>query len=531
MPPSAQAVQARFRQMAAGFSRSQMAIIGLMSVVAIIAAVALLRWVSTPSYQVLVSGVDAKNVAAVTDKLKSDGVPYKLAAGGTTILVPASSVDSEKVAISAAGIGGASSTNDGWSVLDKSGLTSSSFQQQVAYQRGLESQLESTLKKMSGVQDATVHIVLPQDQLFTDQKQPARASVQLDTVGMLGQDAVDSVVHTVASAVPDLDPTAVTVTDTKGRLLSDATGGTSGGADRQLQAQQTYEDILTARADQILTQVLGPGHSAVQVHAEIDPSKRTVDSETYDPKKTAVLTQAESKEGYTTSSPTPSSGVLTNAPTTASGNGKDSYSKTDTQTTYGVTRTVEHQEYQPGAVKRITVAVAVDANIPNPPTTAELQSLVGNAVGIDATRGDSIAVTSEPFYVPKVAKPSAGKKAAAGFAGVGKSLPSAVAVALLLIVGLGFLRAARRVHVVELPVPASLAALAGSSPATAIGAGAERELESASHGALGSSSALAALPAGRSAAGEDEVLQVIDQRPDEVAQLLRSWLADVGSNR
>src|SRR4051812_45844570 len=166
------------------FSAPQLVIIGLLGAVGILAGVMFLRWVSTPTYDVLLAGLDSKDAAAITDKLKSEGVPYKLAGGGATILVPASQVDSERLAVAAAGL--PKGTTSGYELLDKQGMTSSSFQQQVAYQRAIEGELSRSLSSIHGVRTATVHLAIPDQRLFSDQQQPAHASVLLDTDSELG---------------------------------------------------------------------------------------------------------------------------------------------------------------------------------------------------------------------------------------------------------------------------------------------------------------------------------------------------------
>lgn len=519
MAINAAAVKDRASRIMSGFSTPQLATLGVLGVLTIIAAFAFFRWISAPSYSLLTSGLDAKDAAAVTSKLQSDGVPYKLASSGTSILVPTQKLDAERLALAAAGIPKDTSSGANWDLLDKQGITSSSFQQQVAYQRALEGELQQTLDQLQGVNNATVHLVLPQDQLLSSNQDPARASVQLDTTGTLSDDTVQSVIHTVASAVPNLDPNAVTVTDTAGHLLSDSSGTSS---DRALRLQQTYEDALTAQAESMLNQMFGAGHSVVTVNADIDTGAKTIDSETYDPKSKVVLSQTQSKENYGANGP--ATGVVAiGATPTASASPTNTYNKNDSTTQYGVDRTVTHDEIAPGTIKRLTVAVAIDSGLKDVPPTAQLQSLVANAVGLDPSRGDTISVTTQAFPAPapapKVAKPAGGGLLSGNMKGL---IGTGVGILLLLMAGLGFLRTVRRVKVVELPVPPGLAALAAGGP-EGIEAGGD-------HLAVGGHR-IPALPSGRADASQADVLGVIEQRPDEVAQLLRGWLANAGADR
>jgi flagellar M-ring protein FliF len=176
MPVDADALKARALGAARAFSPSQLVIAGLLTIVGLTGAVFFLRWVSAPTYGVLLAGLDAKDASAVTAKLSADGVAYKLEGGGTTVLVPQSVLDKERIAVAAAGLP-AGTTQDGWAAFDKQGLTSSSFQQQVAYQRALEATLAGSLQGIEGVRSAEVHLALPERRLFSAEQDPARASV------------------------------------------------------------------------------------------------------------------------------------------------------------------------------------------------------------------------------------------------------------------------------------------------------------------------------------------------------------------
>src|SRR3954462_12774375 len=168
------------------FTPAQLVLAGLLVVLTLVGGMMFYRWVSTPSYAVLYSGLDAKDASDVTAQLTTDGVKYKLTGNGTTVEVPADSLDKERVALGAAGLpkGG----TGGWESLDKEGMTTSSFRQQVDYQRALEGEIGKTLRSIDGVDDAQVHLVLPQERLFTDEQQHARASVVLTTRRTLGKE-------------------------------------------------------------------------------------------------------------------------------------------------------------------------------------------------------------------------------------------------------------------------------------------------------------------------------------------------------
>ncbi len=519
-------LKAKASKALAGFSASQRVIIGLLAVVAVVGGMTFLKWVTAPTYGVLLAGMDAKDAAAVTAKLDADGVAYQLEGGGSTVLVPKEVLDTERLAVAAAGLP-AGKTDSGWAAFDKSGLTSSSFQQHVAYQRAMEATLASSVEGIDGVRSAEVHLALPEKKLFTEQKEAARASVLVDTSGTLDDDAVDAMTHLVASAVPGLAPADVSITDSSGRLITG--DGATSGATRAAKERVAYEDTLATRVSTMFDTLLGPGRAVVRVNAEMDTSDNTIDRETFDKDKAVVGSSAEAKESYTTATPdaTAQGTVTQPADPNAAAQSANDYTKSQTTVTNLVSRTVEHEVDAAGGVKRLTVAVAVEpSGSPAAPPTAELEKLVAAAVGLDPARGDSIAVTTPAFVNAGAEAAAAEDTAAAGGPAATASQygPKALGGVLLLLVGLGFLRTVRRGLTSEVTVEQLNAALEGAGGkkkgkkgADELGAGAQ-----------------AALPAGSVPAprqDDGQLLELLDDNPDELAGLLRGWLANTGAER
>ena len=487
-----------------GFSVSQLVIIGLLGVVAVVGAVSFLRWVTAPTYSVLLAGLESKDAAAVTEKLSEDGVPYKLESGGSVVLVPREVLDQQRLAVASAGLP-AGKTDSSWAAFDEQGLTSSSFQQQVAYQRALEATLAETLVGIDGVREATVHLSLPEKKVFTEEQQQPRASVLLQTSGELEDGAVDAVTRLVSSSVPGLAPGDVSVSDGNGRLLT----GEASGRTRE-KAQAELEDGLTARATSMLDTLLGPGRAVVRVSVELENATRSTDSETFDRDRSVVLDETATEETY--EAPPPVEGGVVGDPANPQLQGQGSYSKTQSSRTLGVSRTVTRAEEAAGGIKRLTVAVAVDRNARNAPNIADLEALVGNAVGLDARRGDAIAVSRPSFLMPEEEKPV--EEETGGLASsAAKHGPAILGGLLLLLVTVGLVRTVRRGTSKEVTAEQLDAALASAAGAHALPAG----------------DAPLAIPAPRSA--ESQVGQLVDENPEEVAALLRGWLVNSGSDR
>ncbi len=489
------------------FTPAQLVLAGLLVVLTVVGGMMFYGWVSAPTYAVLYTGLSAKDASDVTTKLSTDGVQYKLSNNGGTVEVPTSSLDKERVALGAAGLpkGG----TGGWETLDKEGLTTSSFRQTVDYQRALEGEIGKTLRNIDGIDDASVHLVMPQEKLFTDQQQHARASIVLTTRRTLDADKVSAVVSTVASAVPDLDPSAVSVTDSNGRLLSKQ----SGGANDQSAQQATFEDSQTARAQSMLDQLLGSNHAVVRVSATLNFDKTKQTTKTMDATKSAITGSDKSTETYTAPGSSTAGGAVTATdPTTGlplAASGSSSYQKKSETSTVVPSEQLDETQKATGTVTRQSVAVVLDTGAKNLPPNAQVQQLVAAALGLDPKRGDTIVVSSSSFDTSAQTPPPAPSSSL--FAG--KNLETVVAGIMLVLITLLLIRSARKPKVQALAVPDVLPALSSGS----------RE-----HAALpsGGRAALSAVPEPRTENASVDLLNAVETQPDDVAHLLRGWLTE-----
>jgi type III secretory pathway lipoprotein EscJ len=189
---------------------------------AVIAAIWL--WSSAPDYKVLFSNFSDRDGGAITASLDQMGIKYKFSEGGTAILIPAEQVPSVRLKLAAQGLPRAG--NVGFELLENQKLGTSQFVEQVNYQRSLEGELANSIQAVSAVSSARVHLALPKPSVFVREQQKPTASVLLNLQPgrSLDQAQVSAIVHLVASSVPELTPSNVTVVDQNGNLLSDASG-------------------------------------------------------------------------------------------------------------------------------------------------------------------------------------------------------------------------------------------------------------------------------------------------------------------
>ena len=395
------------------FTPGQMAAV-IFGILALIAAGILIARLATPAMTPLYSNLSAADATTITQELNTMGVGYELTDGGTQIMVSPGDVATARLAISAKGLPSASA--DGYTLLDKQGITTSEFMQNVTYQRALEGELAKTIEAIKGVNSAVVHIAIPADSVFTKSTDKPSASVMVTMAGgqTLDGEQVQAISNLVASSVPGLTTSAVTVTDANGALLSG--GGVAGAASTQQQARM--ETALAASAQAMLDKVLGVGKSTVNVHADLDYDQRSTKSQTYAyPSQIPALTNVTASESYSSNGTNGSGTTVVGSPTPvplpgASSNASSAYQKSAVTQTNAVDSTITERTGAPGAVSRLTVSVLVDAAVPQA-TVTQLQALVGNAVGFNQARGDAIQVAQVPFDTTAATAAKASAEAAA----------------------------------------------------------------------------------------------------------------------
>lgn len=368
-----------------------------------------------PAPAVLYSNLSLSDSAASVAVLSANHIGYSLRDGGQTILVPASALDSARLALAAKNLpaGGSSS----YALFDgSSALTDSDFLDQINETRALNGELEQTIEQMQGIAQARVNIVLPHRQPFAQNPDPAQASVLLTLSGPapLDQTSVNAILNLVASAVPGLKPQNISIADSRGDLLAEP--GPPSGPLSQASSSTNLEKMTGLQMSQavqaMLDEALGPGHAHVVATVSMNFDNVDQTQTTYDPNGQVAISQQNATRNSTTSQQPQTVSVQNNLPNPPSSSGSPTTSSQQrTQTTnYDVSATVKHIVQNAPQISRISVAVLLDGVsgtdakgntswAPRKPAQiAAITNLVKGAVGFDAKRGDVVAVETLPFF-------------------------------------------------------------------------------------------------------------------------------------
>lgn len=406
----------------------------IMFLVAIAASIAIggyvLMWSQTPNYQVLFSGMQPKESAEVVAILQQSNIEYKLDPTSGALLVPASEVQALRMKLAAEGL--PRSSTQGMEMLDgDQGFGTSQFVERARYQRAMEEELSRSISQLNNVQSARVHLATPKQSVFVRERKEPTASVILNLYAgrNIEPGQVTAITHMVASSVPNMSNSDVTVVDQRGRLLSkndrDANVALS---DTQLEYTQKIEKGYIRRIEDILSPIVGMDGVRAQVVAEVDFTVTEQTQESYNPDLAAVRSEQIQEEkrvgaggamgvpGALTNQP-PGGGVAPETTTTADGQASTTVpgsSSKNSTTNYELDRTISHTRVAPGAVRKLSVAVLIDerhsldaegnviTTALTEPEMTRINALVMDAIGFNQARGDSLNVVNAPFIVPAI---------------------------------------------------------------------------------------------------------------------------------
>ena len=422
-------------------------IIGL--ALAIAAGLALFMWAQEPAYRALYGNLPTQDAGAVVDALQKANIPYRLDETSGAILVPAQQLSGARLKLASQGLphtGGVGFE----SLRQDQGFGTSQFLETARFQRALETELARTIDALDPVARARVHLAIPERSVFVRERKNPSAAV---TIGLyagrvLTGGQVSAIAHLVASAVPAMAATDVTVVDQHGRLLSrlEDNGEGLSATVQQLAFRHRIEDAYARRIEDLLAPIVGAGHIKAQVNARVNFSAQERTEELYQPGQSAVRSE-HSTEDHTErskeamgvpgalSNQPPGAGTLQPAQTgdpTSEGNADDQSdaasrnappklvdSRVSHTRNYEISKTIRHVRTPQGAITRLSVAVLLDQPAaasaegqaegqPEVFTQAkltELTELVKQVVGFDAQRGDTINVISSPFQPAEAAPP------------------------------------------------------------------------------------------------------------------------------
>lgn len=391
-------------------------------------------WSREPSYLPLFNQISPRDAADVLGVLQRNAIPFKIDNSQGMVMVPADVLQNARIKAAAEGLprSGSGSVQDAFS--GGSVFNGSQFMENARYKQALETELARTISQFQDIRAARVHLAIPRESVFVRDNREPSASVFLDVyTGLeLKKQTIAAVINLVASSIPSLSASRVTVVDQNGQLLNEGAGLTQfSETGKYLDYRESLEQQYAKKVQDILTPILGYGRVRAKVAADIDFTSFEQTQETFSPEQSVLRSEQHMEEKHKTSpeatgvpgadsnKPTPAqqnkgAPPAKNAPPETTSTQDSSDVRVQSTKNFEVDKTISHTRKQPGTIKRLTVAVLVDnrevmdektKKIENKPLTPkeidQIKLLVSDAIGLDTKRGDSLNVINSDFVKPE----------------------------------------------------------------------------------------------------------------------------------
>jgi len=538
----------------------------LLAMVATVATVlGLSRLATAPNFTLLYSGLEPSSAGEVVAALEQRGVQYQVRGG--SIFVDATQRDQLRMTLASEGL--PMLTGQGYELLDNlSGFGTTSQMFDAAYWRAKEGELARTIQASTMIRTARVHIANATNQPFRPATTGSASVTAISAAGALSPANAQAIRYLVASAVAGMDPKDVAVIDGRtGQVISadEASGNSQNAADRASELKRNVERLLEAR--------VGAGNAVVEINLEVVTERESITQRTFDPEgRVAISSETEETTNSASDSGSGAVTVASNLPEGDGAGGQQNSSSQNSQTrevvNYEVSETMREVLKTPGAIKKITTAVLIDGVLATDPDTGEetwqprdaaeldaLRELVASAIGFDDTRGDTLTIKSMQLSLPDLeGAPATGSLIDRLQLDVMRLIQMAVLALVALVLGLFVLRplfarppapapaALQPPRAAEqergapppagtlAPEPAPTGAAAGPPPLPGgmpamnmampalTGEIADEDGSFGTFGGVGGSN-----PAGTPA---DRLRQMIEERQDESAEIIRGWIED-----
>lgn len=494
----------RMRETFDGLDRNKKIGIGVGIGVLIIALIFLSSGGETDeTYLPLYIELDLKEAGELTNRLREMNQPFKLGGDGTLVMVPENARLSLRVSLAAEGFPATGLI--GYEVFDEVPLGITDFLQKIKMRQALEGELRKTIIQLEQVEGVRVAVVTPEPSLFTDQQKPATASIMLTLRPRMSLEKaqVEAVQRLVASSVEGLDPKNITVIDNSGNLLSEEVDPLARLTSKQLEVQRNVEKYMEYEVQSTMDNVLGPDQARINVSVELDFDQKQIEVESYDPDN-SVLRSEERNEDQSAEAGTSERSIAN----------------------YEINRRIEQISGAPGTMKRISASLMINDRVPDPANSTDdvpayrartpaeivyIEDIARGALGINLNRGDQLTTSTFVFAIQDIRFQQEKKQRSEEQSQLITDIILNVAKGLAIIIALLVLRA-----------------IIG-----AIGRGVAREEEIAMEAQLEleEDDAVEELPETPHEIILSRIAQLITERPEDAARLIRTMLIEDAQQR
>lgn len=381
---------------------------GILGLLVVLLVVGSYFYGSKPDLVPLFTNMETKDAGEVAAKLKESKIQYEIQENqqGVTVLVPSRDVHAARLDLATQGL---PRGHKGFEIFDDSKLGVTEFQNKVNYLQALQGELTRTIEQIAAVEQARVHIVLPEDSLYKKNEKPATASImlRLKPERKLTKKEIKGIVNLAAHSIQGLTPENITIVDDTGKILNDPDEDEEKGVGNktitQLEMTRKVQERMQKDVQTLLDEALGEGRAFVRVNVELDFDQRQTDRQIFTPvveDSGIIRSQQEMSESYSGTSQNPGgpAGVQSNVPgyVAQTENANAQYEKKESTRNFEINEEKQKIVASPGSIRRVNIAVLVNDDITRAQQDSILRS-VSSAVGVNPERGDTVSVEPLPF--------------------------------------------------------------------------------------------------------------------------------------
>ena len=381
---------------------------GILGLLVVLLVVGSYFYGSKPDLVPLFTNMETKDAGEVAAKLKESKIQYEIQENqqGVTVLVPSRDVHAARLDLATQGL---PRGHKGFEIFDDSKLGVTEFQNKVNYLQALQGELTRTIEQIAAVEQARVHIVLPEDSLYKKNEKPATASImlRLKPERKLTKKEIKGIVNLAAHSIQGLTPENITIVDDTGKILNDPDEDEEKGVGNktitQLDMTRKVQERMQKDVQTLLDEALGEGRAFVRVNVELDFDQRQTDRQIFTPvveDSGIIRSQQEMSESYSGTSQNPGgpAGVQSNVPgyVAQTENANAQYEKKESTRNFEINEEKQKIVASPGSIRRVNIAVLVNDDITRAQQDSILRS-VSSAVGVNPERGDTVSVEPLPF--------------------------------------------------------------------------------------------------------------------------------------
>lgn len=375
------------------------ALLGLAGAIAL--AISAAMWFQEPTWRQLEANLPLQEQAQVLDALTAAGIEYNLGAGGSAIMVPAERLYEAKMTLATSGL--AAPAVQGNALLDQdTGLGASRRMESTRFRRALEGELARSIESLAGVQQARVHLAIPERSVFLRSQAEPTASVVLTRVrgGNLTNAQIAGIQRLVAASVPELTVDGVAVLDPSGSLLSKEAGDSDLQlSNTQLTLKRELERQYADRVRNLLSPLLGADGFRAEVALDMSFNTQEITKEIYGNKPEERSMRSERWQRQLRPEGTGGvPGALTNAPpeagllveeATEGGENQNVASEVQAEVlrNYELNKTISYERPSPWAIENLSVAVVYNKSA--------LAAAIAERDGIDRAAAEAQLATLE----------------------------------------------------------------------------------------------------------------------------------------